>query len=329
MLRWLFKIVVGVVAVIAVAVSVAAVMFLEFGERPASSLRPMAGAADVKFVEANGVRFAYLEEGQGPLVLLFHGFPETARSWRVVQQRLAAAGYRVVAPFMRGYPPTAFAADGDYSSGALGKDVVALIDAFGSGPAIIVGHDWGASAVYAAATSNPEKVSKLVALAVPHARAFAGDSSSFIFEAPHFLIYQLPTTERLLWSYDFAHIDLIYRRCAPGYVAPAEVMDDIKSTLRVPGATAGVLGYYWNIFKRDPAEAAAAAAKPISVPTLVIGGAADCVIRPSRFAKARATFTGDYRYVEFATVGHFPQLEAPEETAAAILDFIGPSAPKP
>jgi pimeloyl-ACP methyl ester carboxylesterase len=150
-----------------------------------------------------------------------------------------------------------------------------------------------------------------------------------LFEAPHFLLYQLPTTERLLWSCDFAHVELIYRRCAPGYAAPLEVLDDIKTTLRVPGATAGVLGYYWKVFERDPAEVAAAAAKPIAVPTLVIGGAADCVIKPSRFERARAAFTGDYRYVEFANVGHFPQLEAPEETAAAILDFIGPAAATP
>ena len=326
MVRWLFRLIGFFVALAVLAGGVAAVMFLEFGERPASSLQPIAVAPDVKFIEANGLRFAYVEEGQGPLVLLFHGYPETARSWKVVQQRIAAAGYRVVAPYMRGYPPTAFATDGDYSVPTLGKDVVALIDAFGSGPAVVVGHDWGASAVYTAAANNPEKVSKLVALSVPHARAFVGDPT-VLLEAPHFLIYRLPIAERLLWSRDFAHIELIYRRCAPGYIAPPEVMNDVKATLRVPGATAAALGYYWNIAKRDPAEAAAAAATPITVPTLVIGGAADCVIKPARFAKARDAFTGDYKYVELKGVGHFPQLEAPEETGAAIVNFLG--APPP
>ena len=256
-MRWLFRFLVGAVALIAMVVGVAAVMFLEFGERPASSLQPVAVGPDVKFVDANGIRFAYLEEGQGPLVLLFHGFPETARTWRTVQHRIAAAGYHVVAPYMRGYPPTSFAPDGDYSVPTLGNDVVALIDAFGGGSAIVVGHDWGASAVYTAATNNPAKISKLVALSVPHPRGIVGDPA-FVFEAPHFLLYRLPIAERLLWSYDFAHVELIYRRCAPGYTTPPEVMDDVKATLRTPGATASVLGYYWSVFKRDPAEAAAA-----------------------------------------------------------------------
>ena len=67
-------------------------------------------AETLQTVEANGITFSYIEEGQGPLILLFHGYPETARSWKAVQIRLAAAGYRVVAPFTRGYPPTEAAA---------------------------------------------------------------------------------------------------------------------------------------------------------------------------------------------------------------------------
>jgi len=81
-------------------------MGLEFGARPPESLVTFTPAADVKFVDANGIHFGYIEEGTGPLVLLFHGYPETARSWAAVQHKLAAAGYRVVAPSLRGYPPT-------------------------------------------------------------------------------------------------------------------------------------------------------------------------------------------------------------------------------
>src|SRR5262245_60197892 len=104
MLRWLILFVGVLVLLGLLAVGSLAVTTLEFGERPASSLRPIEIAPDIKFIEANGIRFAYIEEGQGPLILLFHGYPETARSWKVVQQRLAAAGFHVVAPYMRGYP---------------------------------------------------------------------------------------------------------------------------------------------------------------------------------------------------------------------------------
>src|SRR5947209_9869516 len=106
---------------------------------------------DVNYIEANGLRFAYFEEGQGPLVLLLHGFPDTAHTWDEVRPALAGAGYRAVSPFMRGYFPTAIPADGKYDSETLGRDALALIEALGEKQAVVVGHDWGASAAYAAA----------------------------------------------------------------------------------------------------------------------------------------------------------------------------------
>src|SRR5580658_10060075 len=107
------------------------------------------------FVEANGVRFAYFEEGKGPLVLLLHGFPDTPHTWDAVRPAVAAAGYRAVTPFLRGYAPTSVPADGAYDAETLGRDVVALIDALGERRAVVVGHDWGAAAAYSAATLAP------------------------------------------------------------------------------------------------------------------------------------------------------------------------------
>ncbi|MDZ4741202.1 MAG: alpha/beta hydrolase [Alphaproteobacteria bacterium] len=293
---------------------------IEFGPRPPSSLMQVEIGSDIKFVEANAIRFAYIEEGQGPLILLFHGYPETARSWKIVQHRLATAGYRVVAPYMRGYPPTAFAHD--YSVPALGQDIVSLIDALGAKSAIVIGHDWGASAAYAAAANAPEKITKLVAIALPHARAFVGDPSIFL-DAPHFLYYQLPWAERLVWSNDFAHIKRLYREWAPSYDPPHEVLADIKATLRTPGATQSTLDYYWTVFRTDPKVAQASAAKSIVVPTLVIAGAEDGPVDQAQYEKARGAFAGVYTYVELKGVGHFPQLEAPDRTADVIVSFIG------
>jgi pimeloyl-ACP methyl ester carboxylesterase len=309
----------GLVVVLAfVAVAAFWWMGLEFGEQPTQALTP---AADVKFVEANGIHFAYLEEGSGPLVVLLHGYPETARSWSLVQHRLAAAGYRVVAPYMRGYPPSGFAADENYSVGALGNDAIALIGALGESKAIVVGHDWGASAAYAAATAHPENVSAVVTLAIPHARAFAGDPSIFL-DAPHFLYYQTPWAERLVWSHDFAHIASIYRQwAAPNYTPPPGVLDDIKTTLRAPGAVRGALSYYWGLFKvggLDPK----AGEQTINVPALVIAGADDGAVKRDRFEKARGAFTARYQYVEIPGAGHFPQLEAGDKVADAIIAFL-------
>jgi pimeloyl-ACP methyl ester carboxylesterase len=186
-------------------------MTLQLGSRPKSSLVPVVVTPDVKFVDANKLKFAYIEMGNAdaPLVLLMHGYPETARCWHAVQTKIAAAGFRVIAPFMRGYPPTAFA--DSYSVDDIGSDVVALIDALGNGKtAYVVGHDWGASAVYCAASLAPEKITKLVAIALPHAKGL-GDAAKALVEAPHFVYYQLPTAERLLWSHDFSHLDRLYK----------------------------------------------------------------------------------------------------------------------
>ena len=165
------------VALIALA-GIALVMVVYFGIRFELGPRPVqhevAPDSDVKFIDANGIKFGYIENGKGPLVLLFHGYPETARSWREIQARLSSEGYHVVVPFLRGYPPTSSPADGDYRGQVLGQDILALIDAFKVGTAIVVGHDWGASAAYIAATKKPEKIEKLVAISMPHPRGFEG-----------------------------------------------------------------------------------------------------------------------------------------------------------
>src|SRR5437870_836166 len=111
-------------------------------------------------VRANGLSFEVIEEGQGPLVLLLHGFPDTPQTWDQVRPALAAAGFRAASPFMRGYAPSEIPADGRYDAETLGRDAVALIEALGAESAVVVGHDWGATAAYAAASLAPERVSK-------------------------------------------------------------------------------------------------------------------------------------------------------------------------
>src|SRR5438132_1374716 len=97
------------------------------------------------YLDANGLRFAYLEEGRGPLVVLIHGFPDTAHTWDEVRPALAGAGYRAVSPYTRGYFPSTVPSDGRYDVETLGRDVIAWIDALGERQAIVVGHDWGAT----------------------------------------------------------------------------------------------------------------------------------------------------------------------------------------
>ena len=116
-------------------------------------------------VTANGIEFHYIEKGEGPLMLLLHGFPDHASSFAPQLESFAEAGYRAVAPYMRGYAPTGPSPDEKYFGVHLGLDVVALIEALGYDDAVVLGHDWGAAAAYGAAVLAPERVSKLIASA--------------------------------------------------------------------------------------------------------------------------------------------------------------------
>ena len=111
-------------------------------------------------IATNGIELNIAEAGKGPLVLLLHGFPDTARTWDHARPAIAAKGYRVVSPWMRGYAPTAIPAR-DTDAMTLGQDALGLIAALGAEQAIVVGHDWGATAAYAAATIEPARVKLL------------------------------------------------------------------------------------------------------------------------------------------------------------------------
>src|SRR5262252_8591367 len=114
----------------------------------------MTPAVRTRTVLANDLEFGILEAGSGPLALCLHGFPDSAQTWRDLLPELADAGFRAVAPFMRGYAPTAVPADGRYQMGVLAADAIALHEALGADErAVIVGHDWGAGAAHGAAAA--------------------------------------------------------------------------------------------------------------------------------------------------------------------------------
>ena len=121
-------------------------------------------------VAANGVQFSYFELGppDGPLALCLHGFPDSAYTWRFLLPELAAAGFHAVAPFLRGYAPTAIPSDGGYQIGALARDANTLHAALGgTDDAVIIGHDWGALTAYAAVAHQPDRWRRAVTAAVP------------------------------------------------------------------------------------------------------------------------------------------------------------------
>jgi pimeloyl-ACP methyl ester carboxylesterase len=185
-------------------------------------------------VTANGLQFGVLEAGTGPLALCLHGFPDSAYTWRYLLPALAEAGFHAVAPFMRGYAPTAIPADGCYELGALIADAVGLHDALGGDEqAVLIGHDWGAETAYGAAAFAPGRWRRVVTLAVPplalDRRIFADYDQLKRFFYLFFL--KAPFADAVVAADDMAFLDRLWQDWSPGYDA-RENLRHVKACLR-------------------------------------------------------------------------------------------------
>ena len=281
-------------------------------------------------INANGLEFAYLEQGSGPLVLMLHGFPDTAHTWSHQMPALAAAGYRVVAPFLRGYAPTAIPTHGYYDKATLATDVAALIRALGGGePAHLVGQDWGAIISYAVLAAFPQLVRRAVVMAVPHPAEVARSMliPKHVQRSFHWWFFQLPgLPERALLDNDAAFIDYLWTYWTrPGHEDAAHIAS-VKAMLAQPGVLTATLGYYRAMLdpaKGDPAlgELRLLMERLIAVPTLALCGADD--LRAELMTDQAKYFTGEYRYEEVAGAGHFLQREQPAEVTRLVREWLG------
>jgi pimeloyl-ACP methyl ester carboxylesterase len=272
-------------------------------------------ADPIHFVEANGLNFAYLEEGSGPLVLMLHGFPDTAHTWDDLRSRIAAKGYRAVSPFMRGYRPTAIP-DGDADQETLARDAIALIDALGATEAIVIGHDWGAGAAYGAAALAPERVTKLFVLAIPHPGALK-PSPKKLWGVRHFVTYKLPGAPKRFARNDFAALPAIYRRWSPNWRPDPGEFAAVRTAFSDSASLNAAFGYYRKL---SPIPSASLKEK-ISVPTVVFAGLSDPVAEPADYRYAAKMFSGDY-VVEEVDGGHFMHREHPDAFAERLLTHL-------
>ena len=195
-------------------------------------------------VRANGINFHYLEMGDGPLAICLHGFPDHAWSFRHLLPDLAAAGFRAVAPFMRGYAPTEAPADGRYHSALMARDAVELIGALGADRAYLIGNDWGAGAVVGATALAPEKVIKLVTIASGRVDRELSLDFQYLQGTWHGFFFQRPEAEEAVAHNDYAFVEEWWRWASPEWDIPAEALESIRSTFRKPGVVQAALGYY-------------------------------------------------------------------------------------
>ncbi len=286
-------------------------------------------------IEANGIDVAYLEAGpaDGPLALCLHGFPDHAPTWHHLMPELAAAGYHVVAPWLRGYSPTGLAPDGNYQVASIGLDALAVADAFaGDRDAVLIGHDWGAIAAYVAVGHRPERFTRLVTLAVPHQGALMArflTSPEQLKRSWYIFFFQTPLADLVVPNDDFALIDMLWRDWSPGLVPDPAFMRALKDTLGAPGSTAAAIGYYRSMLGTTPGDPAladiqAAGNGPIGIPTLYLHGADDgCMgVELVDETELAAYFPAGLEIEIVPASGHFLHLDQPEAVNRRILDFL-------
>lgn len=281
-------------------------------------------------VRANDVDFAYLEMGDGPLALCLHGFPDTPHGWRHLLPALADAGFRAVAPWMRGYAPTSVPADGRYQQGMLASDANALHEAFGGdGDAVLIGHDWGASATYPAVNAAPHRWRAMVAAAVPPPATIAGGLFTYpqLKRSFYMFVFQHPLAEAIVAGDDFAFIDHLWDDWSPGF-AHADATAHVKDALRDPAHLSAALGYYRATIGGiglDPTldDIEKAGGLPVSVPALYLHGRNDGCIGVEIVEGAGDHLQHERSRVEIVDgVGHFLQLEDPETFNRLVVDFV-------
>ena len=155
---------------------------------------------------ADSQRFIYADSGEGPTVVLLHGFPDTPHGWADARDALNGAGYRTVVPYLRGYHPDTIVAGRGYGAREISEDVVRLLDAIDADQAVLVGHDWGAAITYRAAAIAPARIRAICAVAIPHPQLLQR-SLGLLWRGRHFLTLSLPSGRWLARHNDFAYLD--------------------------------------------------------------------------------------------------------------------------
>ena len=291
-------------------------------------------------VEANGIDFECLRAGDGDrLALCLHGFPDDAGSMRPVLERLADAGFTAVAPYTRGYAPTDPAPDGDYSARALGADAVALAEALpeeldtDAGAPVLVGHDWGAVAAYAADRADPDAFERMATMAVPPGfEALLLEHPRQLLRSWYMWLFQLPDVpERALRWREFALVEFLWGLWSPGWDHPDERIEAVKETFRTDDTADHAVRYYrdtvrpqvsslvGSLLRRDPPSVEDVA--PVRTPTLVVAGERDGCIGPEMFEHADEIIE-ECRVVRVRDAGHFMHQERPDVVGRELVSFL-------
>jgi pimeloyl-ACP methyl ester carboxylesterase len=264
-------------------------------------------------IEVNGTTLNVFIQGEGPDVLLVHGFPDDHTVWRHQIPALVAAGYRVIAPDTRGCGDSAMLpAVKDYHVDELVTDLVELLDALGVDKVKLVAHDWGAAIAWNLVVKHPQRVERYAALSVGHITAYVRGGLLQKLKGYYVLLMQLRgISEFLLTRFNWLGFRLVMRY-------PPE-FEKWRSALGRPGRLSAALNYYranlGMFFRRD--------LPPATVPVMGIWSSNDIALAERQMVETENYVQAPFRYERIEGAGHWLQLDAPDEINDLLLGFLG------
>lgn len=276
-----------------------------------------------QYIVTNGIRMHYVVQGEGPLIVLLHGFPEFWYSWRYQISFLAEHGYTVVAPDLRGYNETDKPRKG-YDIPTLLCDIQGLIKGLGQQKAIIVGHDWGGVLAWTFAMSYPAMTGCLIVMNAPHPAAMMREMRTLkqLRKSWYVFAFQIPWLPEYLLGRNNAHeIGRMLRGAALQKSAfPSEVTARYQKAMSKPGAIHAAISYYRQLFLHMPRSFKKYEVQ-IQVPTLLIWGEQDIALG-IELTTGLERWVNDIQIKRIPSSGHWVQQEQPEEVNQYILDFL-------
>jgi pimeloyl-ACP methyl ester carboxylesterase len=275
------------------------------------------------FAQVGDVTLHYVEAGSGPLVVLLHGFPEFSFGWRLQIAQLAEAGYRVVAPDMRGYNlssrPHRIKA---YGADKVADDITGLIHELGYDSAKVVGHDWGGTVAWTMAMNHPEVVDRLAVLDAAHPRKLQKGlfAPRQLLRSWYFFFFTLPwLPERVVRAKRFRFFQRFLRDARPAYTP--EEMDRYVEAWSQPGALTGMIDYYRYSVLTPPWKAWNSI-RTVTAPTLVIWGARDRFLGPKLAEPEHHDVPNLDRVVRLPNASHWVHHDEADRVNELLVDFF-------
>ena len=279
------------------------------------------------YAQVGDVTLHYVEAGEGPLVVLLHGFPEFSFGWRKQIPALAAAGFHVVAPDLRGYNLSSRPSHiKDYAGAKLADDISRLIRELGYESAMLVGHDWGGTVAWTVAMNHPEVVERLAILDAAHPRKLQKGlfNPRQLLRSWYFFFFVLPwLPERIVRARRFRFFRHFLRDASPAYT-PAEI-DRYVEAWSQPGALKGMIDYYRYSVLTPPWKAWNAI-RPISAPTLVIWGQRDRYLGRKLAQPEHHDVPNLDRVERLPNASHWVHHDEAERVNELLVDFFTPAA---